>query len=321
MTLQAKDHRLETIHKRLDAALELRVRLHQERAADKIDVRTYSEGLRQVRHIEDECEDIRRRAGRTVSRAVELCAAEGHEASVRLVIKRETERHGSAPDPQAVILASLSDRERQLLLQGKSPHALGAGSSGPCRAAIDWTSKSVTVEAFTAAEWAQEVGYHAYWTAHGYNTLDEQLKADSPPNPPRVARKVTFTFARLRKLIEAESAEQLAIGERHCEWCDGQVAEDAGPCPYSFECPTCGAKPGSKCKRPSGHEAAEVHRARIDLEHAAKDAERTPAPSLPPLAAQIDLDGNAHEIAPHTVQEQLFTPAPTQLPGQTRLDA
>jgi hypothetical protein len=39
-----------------------------------------------------------------------------------------------------------------------------------------------------------------------------------------------------------------------------------------------------------------------------------------PLPAQLDLDGGLHEIGPQTRQERLFTPAPTQLAGQTHLD-
>ncbi len=58
---------------------------------------------------------------------------------------------------------------------------------------------------------------------------------------------------------------------RHCEWCGGEVPVDAGPCPLSLECPTCKAKPGQWCGRPSEHRAAQLHRARVDLEHAEKD--------------------------------------------------
>lgn len=32
-------------------------------------------------------------------------------------------------------------------------------------------------------------------------------------------------------------------------------------------CPTCGAKPGASCKRPSGHRAMAPHAARIDEAH------------------------------------------------------
>lgn len=62
---------------------------------------------------------------------------------------------------------------------------------------------------------------------------------------------------------------------RTCEWCGGEVADDVGPCPLSFECPTCHAPPGSKCKRPSEHEAAEMHVARRDLEFAEAGAMST----------------------------------------------
>jgi hypothetical protein len=58
----------------------------------------------------------------------------------------------------------------------------------------------------------------------------------------------------------------MAAETETCEWCGGEVANDAGPCPYSFKCPSCHAKPGQKCKRPSGHEAAEMHAERLALE-------------------------------------------------------
>jgi hypothetical protein len=43
------------------------------------------------------------------------------------------------------------------------------------------------------------------------------------------------------------------------------VDEDEGPCPRSFECPTCQAKPGRPCMRPSGHQAPEMHVDRLAL--------------------------------------------------------
>ncbi|HEV2924023.1 MAG TPA: hypothetical protein VGW98_08315 [Solirubrobacteraceae bacterium] len=42
--------------------------------------------------------------------------------------------------------------------------------------------------------------------------------------------------------------------------------------------------------------------------------------TLAPLPAQLDLDGNLHEIAPQTERMRLFEPAPAQLPGQTHID-
>lgn len=60
----------------------------------------------------------------------------------------------------------------------------------------------------------------------------------------------------------------MAAEKRHCEFCGGEVAVDAGPCPLSFECPTCHAKPGEWCKRPSEHRAAQLHADRRDLEFA-----------------------------------------------------
>lgn len=47
-----------------------------------------------------------------------------------------------------------------------------------------------------------------------------------------------------------------------CEWC-GSEADVTTTCPRSIECPDCKAPPGSPCKRPSGHRAAQLHAARV----------------------------------------------------------
>lgn len=49
-----------------------------------------------------------------------------------------------------------------------------------------------------------------------------------------------------------------------CAWCGGD-ADPATTCPKSITCPTCNAKPGKRCKRPSGHVAPELHATRIEL--------------------------------------------------------
>lgn len=49
-----------------------------------------------------------------------------------------------------------------------------------------------------------------------------------------------------------------------CVWCGADVSGDEGPCPRSFECPTCKAKPGSPCRRPSGHNCT-MHAGRLAL--------------------------------------------------------
>lgn len=51
-----------------------------------------------------------------------------------------------------------------------------------------------------------------------------------------------------------------------CEWCGGLDTE--GTCPWSLACPDCHAKPGTRCKRPSGHEADRLHMARVRLAEA-----------------------------------------------------
>jgi hypothetical protein len=44
---------------------------------------------------------------------------------------------------------------------------------------------------------------------------------------------------------------------------------------------------------------------------------QTDRPRLRPLAAQLDLNGDAHELAPAHERLRLFEPAPAQLEGQT----
>jgi hypothetical protein len=65
------------------------------------------------------------------------------------------------------------------------------------------------------------------------------------------------------------------------------VAADAGPCPLSFTCPTCHAKPGEWCKRPSEHRATELHADRLELEF--EDVEHVGRTQAAPLA-QLPLE-------------------------------
>ncbi len=51
-----------------------------------------------------------------------------------------------------------------------------------------------------------------------------------------------------------------AGGRYVCEWCGAEVG--GGVCPWSIACPGCGAAPGARCKRPSGHDAADMHSVR-----------------------------------------------------------
>lgn len=45
-----------------------------------------------------------------------------------------------------------------------------------------------------------------------------------------------------------------------------------------------------------------------------------PASTPPrPLAQQIDLDGQLHDLAPQSEAMRLFTPAPAPIAGQTRI--
>jgi hypothetical protein len=56
----------------------------------------------------------------------------------------------------------------------------------------------------------------------------------------------------------------------------------------------------------------------VTARYAIRKAERGAA--LAPLPAQLDLDGQEHEIAPQTERMRLFKPAPAQLPEQTHVD-
>jgi hypothetical protein len=57
--------------------------------------------------------------------------------------------------------------------------------------------------------------------------------------------------------------------ERKCEWCNGTSRGDV--CPRSLDCPECLSKAGLSCKRPSGHRASEIHKARITAAFAIDD--------------------------------------------------
>lgn len=48
-----------------------------------------------------------------------------------------------------------------------------------------------------------------------------------------------------------------------CSWCGSQSVVFGTTCPKSIVCPQCGSGPGTRCKRPSGHDAAELHHDRI----------------------------------------------------------
>ena len=56
----------------LTAAIEWRVLLHQDRAADRVSVADYKDGLQEIREIEDELEPRRSEFGCNVSRAYEM---------------------------------------------------------------------------------------------------------------------------------------------------------------------------------------------------------------------------------------------------------
>jgi hypothetical protein len=110
----------------------------------------------------------------------------------------------------------------------------------------------------------------------------------------------------------------LAAGKGEpCTWC-GAAEAAPGTCPKSIECPVCHAAPGQRCVRPSEHPAPELHAARWRRaeEIDARALTATLAAAAPRLNAQLDLDGQAHELAPQHERMRLFEPAPEQLDGQ-----
>lgn len=301
--LKARDNRIPAVNARLDEALDRRVQLHRARAAGTLDVAPYLAGLREVRSVEDQLEPIRRRAGLTISRAMELSAADGHEGATRLVLEAEGRRNAQRPDPQQALLDSLGERRRaELLDTSRKPDWVGcSGSSGPLRAGVDWHGGVASVEAYSEAEWAAEVAYHVYWRVHAYDTLNEELKAGSPAPPPTVREKVTFTLAQVRKLVREAASAQVPIDAER------QLSHRKS----DWRCEECGGT----------HDVAGWPRRCIDCHPPAQifkpGASRPPAP--PRLAAQLDLDGGTHELAPPTRQEELFAPAPAPISGQLPL--
>jgi len=53
-----------------------------------------------------------------------------------------------------------------------------------------------------------------------------------------------------------------------CPYCGSDTADPDSTCPKSIPCPTCRAKSGRRCKRPSGHPAQRLHAARIEAAEA-----------------------------------------------------
>jgi hypothetical protein len=91
-------------------------------------------------------------------------------------------------------------------------------------------------------------GDHGEW-----GQLFEVAASSSGPGPDRLARAMRNEERRPKDDAGAELVE--------CEWCGG-LADPYSTCPRSLECPDCHARPGSPCKRPSGHKASRLHAAR-----------------------------------------------------------
>lgn len=146
-------------------------------------------------------------------------------------------------------------------------------------------------------------------------------------------RKIEDRIEPARVQLGAQSSRALELslrhdgGEERCKWCGGE--NTAGTCPRALECPTCHAKPGARCSRPSEHSGPmiAVHAARIEAAELDGAGELRPEPfkrltTTPPrpMLQQLDVFGGAHDLAPQTERVRLFEPAPAQLQGQTSME-
>ncbi len=55
------------------------------------------------------------------------------------------------------------------------------------------------------------------------------------------------------------NADRTPLPTGPCPWCKCNPVHPDAVCPWSLTCPTCQARPGGRCKRPSGHDAANMH--------------------------------------------------------------
>jgi hypothetical protein len=62
------------------------------------------------------------------------------------------------------------------------------------------------VRQYTPAAWRSHVAWHAYWTEHGYDTLNDELRVASPPRPRSDHRTVRLTWGQVRKWVREEPA-------------------------------------------------------------------------------------------------------------------
>jgi hypothetical protein len=100
----------------------------------------------------------------------------------------------------------VSERDRETLLKGGTPPHEASSSSGPLRPQVLLKLREILVRQYTPAAWRSHVAWHAYWTEHGYDTLNDELRVASPPRPRSDHRTVRLTWGQVRKWVREEHA-------------------------------------------------------------------------------------------------------------------
>lgn len=125
---------------------------------------------------------------------------------------------------------------------------------------------------------------------------------ERPKAPESSAERRERATAMTAQLAAIRAGEPQAPAPIDCTRCG---PDHWRPCPHVFTCPDCHAGPGNLCRRPSGHEAPELHAARVALARAdwtpeqheaeaAWEAAQRPAPPVPtpepaPVGAALTL--------------------------------
>jgi hypothetical protein len=110
------------------------------------------------------------------------------------------------PSVRELVLGVLSERDRQALLTGGTPRHEASSSSGPLRPQVLLRLREVLVRQYTPAAWRSHVAWHAYWTEHAYDTLNDELRVASPPRPRSDHRTIRLTWGEVRKWVREEGA-------------------------------------------------------------------------------------------------------------------
>ena len=83
-----------------------------------------------------------------------------------------------------------------------APHITsGCPRSGPLKPEVILCRREILVRQYTPAAWRSQIAWHVYWEPHGYDTLDEELRAGSPPTPSSRHRIVKVPWAQARAWV------------------------------------------------------------------------------------------------------------------------